>query len=376
MEYSKEPAFINRQPELRFLVKWLQERSENLLFIYGPKSSGKTTLLYHLVDHILNPKQFEIKYLNLREVLIVNYSDFLQTIFGIDYGKSQKKEIRKKQEYSLKVFKLTVETLKAVQSKELDPFEVMKQELRTLNRKGLQPVIIVDELQALEGIYMNNQRELIKELFNFFVAMTKESHLCHVIIASSDGYFIDRIYQDSKLRKTSRFLLVDYLEEEDTRNWLKNLKKESHICDYVLSDAQQEKTWQSFGGSCWEISDFLGELLGFAENGAVNETDFERIVQKRLIAARSLYKEYAGLFKHKRALFQEIHTKADQKKSFEETDLSKLIEKKLYSEIELRTELNNLVRHNFLSYNPTTAEYAIQGRSMEIGLEMYVESAS
>ena len=59
-------------------------------------------------------------------------------------------------------------------------------------------MIIIDELQALEGIYMNGQRELLKDLFNFFVAITKESHLCHVIIASSDGYFIQRIYGSSE----------------------------------------------------------------------------------------------------------------------------------------------------------------------------------
>ena len=83
-------------------------------------------------------------------------------------------------------------------------------------------MIIIDELQALEGLYMNGHkdREIIKELFNFFVAITKESHLCHVIIGSSDGYFIERIYNDSKLRKTSAFLKVDYLDKEQTMYWL------------------------------------------------------------------------------------------------------------------------------------------------------------
>ena len=53
-------------------------------------------------------------------------------------------------------------------------------------------------------IYMNGQRELIKELFNFFVAMTKQSHLCHFLIASADGYFIEKVYNDSKLRPGSK----------------------------------------------------------------------------------------------------------------------------------------------------------------------------
>ena len=45
--------------------------------------------------------------------------------------------------------------------------------------------------------------------------MTKESHLAHIIIASSDGYFLDTVYTDSKLKKTSVFYKVDYLSKED-----------------------------------------------------------------------------------------------------------------------------------------------------------------
>ena len=40
---------------------------------------------------------------------------------------------------------------------------------------------------------------------------------------------------------------------------------------------------------------------------------------------------------------------------------------------ELIDELNNLVRKNFLAYALPRAEYALQGRSMELGLEAYVK---
>jgi len=40
---------------------------------------------------------------------------------------------------------------------------------------------------------------------------------------------------------------------------------------------------------------------------------------------------------------------------------------------ELRKELNELVNQNYISYDPVTGEYEVQGRSMEIGLAMYVE---
>jgi AAA+ ATPase superfamily predicted ATPase len=40
----------------------------------------------------------------------------------------------------------------------------------------------------------------------FFVAMTKESHLCHVLLSGSDGYFIEKLYNDSKLKKQANSL--------------------------------------------------------------------------------------------------------------------------------------------------------------------------
>ncbi|ETR67108.1 MAG: hypothetical protein OMM_11944 [Candidatus Magnetoglobus multicellularis str. Araruama] len=135
----------------------------------------------------------------------------------------------------------------------------------------------------MDDIYMNGQRELLKELFNFFVAITKESHLCHVIIASSDGYFINRIYEDSKLKKTSAFFEVDYLNEKDTKYWLSHLKEESSITAYTLTDKQVNTIWNYFSGSAWEISHILGELLNFTNNNQIQESDLMHIIQNKLI---------------------------------------------------------------------------------------------
>ena len=123
----------------------------------------------------------------------------------------------------------------------------MENELTKLVSSGIQPVIIIDELQALEGIYFNGQRELLKELFNFFVAITKESHLCHVIISSSDGYFIEKIYNDSKLKETSCFLEVPFLSKKDVVYWLHNLDTESNVHNYTLTETQVEQIWNTIG---------------------------------------------------------------------------------------------------------------------------------
>ena len=221
--FSNTPAFINRNHELNHLTHWLSRKPNNILFIYGPKSSGETTLLMKFINEHLINKTYNVQLFNLRKMLISNYLNFIQAFFEVDLSPS-KEDYKHKQEYNFKVFKLSKETIKRLENKSLDPFLVMEKELLKITKKGKCPIIIIDELQALENIYLNGQRELLKELFNFFVAMTKESHLCHVIISSSDGYFMNRIYEDSKLSKTSEFFEIDYLNEQDTKYWLTHLE--------------------------------------------------------------------------------------------------------------------------------------------------------
>jgi len=372
MEWTKEPAFINRKQEMFFLEQWISEKPDSLLFIFGPKSSGKTTLLSHFIEQNLMGSRYDIKHFNLRKIFIVNYQHFIQTFFGIDYSKS-KDDIKERRQYNLKVFNLTVDTPKGLEDKSLDPFAVMEKELQKTANHGIRSVIIIDELQALEGIYLNGQRELLKELFNFFVAMTKESHLCHVIIASSDGYFIERIYNDSKLKKTSKFLEVDYLSKEDVQFWLNDLAGNSKIKKFTLTNSQKEQMWKIFGGSCWEISSFLGDLLRVASDGFIPDDEFEELLEQKKITMRSMFEDYAGLNKQKTGLFRAINQVNSAQPHIKLRDLAGIVENCLFAEPELRKELSELVRQNFLAYNPVTAEYTIQGRSMEHGLRMFIE---
>ncbi|WP_051564585.1 ATP-binding protein [Desulfovermiculus halophilus] len=373
MEYKNEPAFINRQEEITYIQKWLEESPKYILFFYGPKSSGKTTLIYKVVyEHLSDENTFSVKLFNLREVLLVNYEDFLQRFFQLE--DQEEKGTAETRQYNLRVFRYTVQTQQKIRERQLDPFDVMKAELKDLNAQGIQPVIIIDELQALESIYFNSQRELIKELINFFVAMTKESHLCHVLLSSSDGYFIEKLYNDSKLRKTAKLFEIDYLPREDIVYWLNNLDKESNIREFTLNSSQIEYIWEHFGGSIWEISALLGDLLRSAHNGAIPDTVLENAAERYLLQAKSYYEEYAGLDDAKAELLREINTHVQAKGYVKEHQLRRLLEQGHYPDREtLLEELNNLVRNNFLYYNPTRAEYKLQGRSMEIGLARYVQ---
>ena len=66
----------------------------------------------------------------------------------------------------------------------------------------------------------------------------------------------------------------------------------------------------------------------------------------------------------------------NKKRAFAVEDLAALVEQGGWRAEELIDELNSLVRENFLSYAPPRAEYALQGRSMELGLDAYAKMIS
>jgi len=349
MKYKQEIAFINREMEFRYLSDFMDKRPNAILFIYGPKSSGKTTLLYRFFERMKKKQRLDVKFFNLREILLVNYKDFLQIFFENDYSK-EKGDVKEKREYDLKVFKLSVETLKGLESKELDPFVVMKREFEKITAKGIKPVIIIDELQSLDEIYMNRGRRLITELFNFFVAMTKESHLAHIIISSSDGYFIDRVYQDSRLKKSSELFEVNYLSKEDTFEWLLNLEGYSKIQDFSLTHEDSEKIWDTVGGSMWEINAILSELFS-------NRLD--EVLSNYKLKMRGIIAEYTKAKEEKESILEQfLH-----KRSITFRDVQALPG---YERL-----LQDMVSHNILYYDPAISVFYPQGRSMEWGIKLY-----
>ncbi len=367
IKFTQRPAFINRQYELDFLRAFIQDTPNRLLFMYGPKSSGKTTLLFKFLEEIENNPKYNIMFFNLRKMLIVNYSDFIRVFFTVAENLPAS-ESKTRYEYDLKVFKLSYESIEKIEKKEYDPFIVMEAELIKMRNKGIVPIIIIDELQALSDIYFNGQRELLKELFNFFVAMTKESHLCHVIISSSDGYFIERIYSDSKLHKTSEFLEIDYISREDVFNWLNNLEKESGITAFNLTQEQIELVWHYFGGSVWEISNLLSNLILTENNNLVSNEDILSFSKAKIKAFAIRFLDYRCLHYDKDLFlaFNDVLKKKDSVLTSDMMSINPMFEKGL-----LIDELGNLVQKNLFSYNPVTGEYKPQGHSIKLGLELY-----
>ena len=357
-KFRKDVAFINREEELTFLKSFIDERPESILFLHGPKSSGKTTLLYRFLEQLEKEQKLDVKFLNLREILAeftdgFDYKDFIKILFEVD-DKSEKKE-KWSAGINIGLFKINSEIERKIHQGRVDPFKVMKKEFVRLQKKGIKAVLIIDELQALDKIYLDNgrDRQLIIELFNFFVAMTKESHLAHIIISSSDGYFIDRVFIDSRLKKCSKFYRIDYLPKEDVMEWLLNLETYSKIKDYTLSEEEAEKIWAMVGGSMWEIQDILSDLFHKSLDEVI------RLFKKKM---RSLIVDYV--------------VKPEQKEI--EKLLRRFVGRDELPKEEINSEeeilLRDMVHQNILYFDPTEATYYPQGKSYHHGIRLYFKN--
>ncbi len=254
IEIYRRAPFVNREEEEQFLLDWFSEVPQRILWVYGPKSSGKTTLIsYVLENHFVKNKMFWIKYFNLRETFITSYDSFLDTFFAeVEKGESERGA-----KIGIDVFGFKTEVYEKIKRKEINLFKAFIAELEKLVKKNKKCVIIIDEIQKLRDVYIKNtngEKELLKEFLNLCVSLTKERHLSHVLILTSNTVFIERIYNDAKLKATSEFIKIDHLSKNQVKTWLKW---------EGLKNKEIELVWEYLGGA---IS-FILKILSYYKKG-------------------------------------------------------------------------------------------------------------
>ncbi len=219
--------FINRQKEIKYLKNRFSEPPRELLWLFGPKSTGKTTLIEYLIETKL-PRDYWIKYINFRRSMVGSYDNFIEVFFEEKDEEAQKELNRK---YKLGIFELEAKTLQKIKDKKKHLFNELIEELKKIKEVK---IIIIDEIQVLENIYFE-EKELLKEFLNFCVSLTKELHLAHVVILSSNTIFINQIYNEAKLKVTSRFVEINHMDKDVTFEYLelKGIKEKKLVWDYL-----------------------------------------------------------------------------------------------------------------------------------------------
>ncbi|MDQ7033194.1 MAG: ATP-binding protein, partial [Desulfonauticus sp.] len=217
----RQDEFIDREKEIQYLKDWVDHVPKEILWLYGPKSTGKTTLIEYVIEKewTSDLKIFDkywIKYINFRGLMVGSYASFINSFF--EEAEDQDDFSGEfKAGFNLGVIRLEAKLLERIKNNKKNLFNALIEKFKKLKKTK---ILIIDEIQTLESIYYNGEKELLKEFLNFCVRLTKETHLCHVILLSSNTIFIDRIYNDAKLKVTSEFYKIDHLDYATVKEWL------------------------------------------------------------------------------------------------------------------------------------------------------------
>ncbi len=267
--------FYNREKEIRDLLNMIRQEPNLITFIYGPINSGKTVLMYHLVNEVL-PREYAAFYINLRGYAVTKQDEFLKVLFEV-YDEDS---FKKKFDRILKGMEKYHKAIPVIRSiwreffygeKSFDAFKHVENFLQELYDKGLKPIIIFDELQVIKDIKIDNF--LIYRLFNLFIRLTKELKLCHVFAITSDSTFIERIYNEAMLQDRARYYLVDDFDKETVEKILRSKG---------FNDEEIDIVWEYFGGK----PIYLVEAIQAKEMGRDIKKEVEKMLKLKVVQIR------------------------------------------------------------------------------------------
>ncbi|PXF62183.1 MAG: ATP-binding protein [Candidatus Methanogaster sp.] len=237
-----EVSFYDREQETKEIMDTLRMKPRLITFIYGPINSGKTELITHLIEEL--PEDYIPFYVNLRGRFITGYEDFLNVLFEIDEGGM----IDNVSEYATSILKdlkivsgipIPVNLFEQIferKDKSKDVFKYIEHFFIEISKKRV-PVLVIDELQVIGDLKIDGL--LVYKLFNFFVRLTKELHLAHVFVVTSDSLFIEQVYSEAMLEERCKYLPIDDFDYETTIAFLDHYGFDMH---------EREIAWQYVGG--------------------------------------------------------------------------------------------------------------------------------
>lgn len=347
---SPEVKFFDREEEARRLRSILGGVPHLLYFVYGPINTGKTALLIHLLESL--PEGYCSFYINFRWRNVRKVEDLIRVLFLVRRQKHAEiknflKELIRESSRALRVLKGipipegVFDLLFGDKESVEDIFAFLEDYFTEIEEEGLKPVLFLDEMQTIKDLLNASGRPVLSGLFNFFVGMTKERHLVHILCATSDSLFLEEVYRDAHLEGRAGYLLVD------------DLSKERALAVYEeFGFREKEDIWCYLGGK-------LGDMIRLYEKK--REGWGEREALRAMLLAERTRLEWVLRRAEERGFAEGVGRALE---------VLRREGKKRYMELPDR-EVRFLVEENVLFYDPVEGMVRPQGRLIERAMEEF-----
>jgi len=345
---------VDREREKRELKAVLSGRPNLVYFVYGPINSGKTALLMKVFEEL--PEDYKVFYINFRGRDVERVEDLMRVLFRVKKGKFSEetkefvKEVLKEGAKVLKklkgipvpenVFDLLFRSTDKVE----DVFAYLEEYFEGIVKEGWRPVLVIDELQVIRKVINATGQLVLDRLFNFMVRLTKETHLCHSLCATSDCLFIEEVYSNARLEGRAEYLLVDDLGREEAFEVYEE-----------FGFKEKKEIWEYIGGKIGDmIKLFERRKRGYSEREALKRMLRDEVAKFELFL-RAL--KYSPLKVNVRGSVIEVKTEEFK----EGLKIFKEKEEVFAREVEEPVLLGG-VQENILFYNPLEGTVRPQSR--------------
>ncbi|KAG7674713.1 putative ATP-binding protein [Nannochloris sp. 'desiccata'] len=192
---------FNRKEELAALNEVFDDSPSELLIVLGPANCGKTKLLQEvkkdreLGQAVIGEGPPPILYLNCRKKDISSPQQFANAIRELVTKDTAFGKWWKAVKLKFPYIQVDLGTLFGPADDPAPPMASIIASLtaclEAIRPLPYKPVIIIDEANVLLDWHDDPGRTQLKALLRFFVATTKEDHLGHFVLASSESFVID-----------------------------------------------------------------------------------------------------------------------------------------------------------------------------------------
>ncbi|UXD22863.1 hypothetical protein IPA_09045 [Ignicoccus pacificus DSM 13166] len=223
--------FIDRKKELELLERITEYRPDALYVVYGPLNSGKSELMREFLKRKMR-KGEKTYYLNFKLKSVLTYEDVVEALME----ELKSKEIMEMVSNIMREGELVLTKWARLVGMS-GAFNFWVKELRK-HSNGNIPTVVFDSIEKIKHINGKNGT-VFYELLNFAIGISKEEHIAHAFVVSSNSVLIDAIHTNPDLNAYVEYIKVDDLAREDVVEFLRH---------YGFNDEEIEKIWETFGG--------------------------------------------------------------------------------------------------------------------------------